>query len=112
MCTGPRCTEAGKDAEAAFQCLGRAIDAHPGLRVKRTRSHCFAVCKEGPLMVVYPDGVWYRRVDAAAVAEIVERHLVGGKTVDALVFHRTGQGDVAPAAEGSRQANTDGSTTR
>jgi hypothetical protein len=59
MCTGPRCTENGQQAEAMFKQLGQAIDACDGLKVKRTRSHCFAVCKEGPIMVVYPEGVWY-----------------------------------------------------
>lgn len=94
MCTGPRCTEAGRDAEAAFKALGRAIDACPGLRVKRTRSHCFAVCKQGPLMVVYPEGVWYRHVDAATAERIVASHLRDGVELRSHVFHRLGEGDV------------------
>jgi len=65
MCTGPRCSG---NNEAAFQQLGQKIDARPQLKVKRTRSNCFAVCKNGPILVVYPEGVWflYRRVRVGA----------------------------------------------
>ena len=72
MCTGPRCTEDGLRAEAMFGILGEAIDARPELRVKRTRTHCMVACKnQGPLAVVYPEGVWYRCEDAGAVERIV-----------------------------------------
>lgn len=94
MCTGPRCTENGVEAEAMFKVLGQTIDAQPGLRVKRTRTHCFAVCKEGPIVAVYPEGVWYRRVDAAGIKRIVEEHLVGDCPVEPLIFHRLGLGDI------------------
>ena len=77
-----------------FKQLGQAIDACAGLKVKRTRSHCFAVCKQGPIMVVYPEGVWYRKVDASAVQRIVSEHLQGDVPVEPLIFHRLGTGDV------------------
>lgn len=96
MCTGPRCTEGGARAEAMFLRLGEEIDACLGLDVKRTRSHCFAVCRHGPVLVVYPDGVWYHRVDEAALQRIVVEHLKGGREVSGHVFHRTGDGDVRP----------------
>lgn len=96
LCTGPRCTEAGVQAEAMFLQLGKEIDARPQLCVKRTRSQCFAVCKGGPILVVYPEGVWYRVTDTAALKRIVADHLEGGREVSELVFHRLGQGDVAP----------------
>ena len=44
------------------------------------------LCEEGPVMVVYPAGAWYRRVRAADVPEIVEAHLRQGKAVDRLVW--------------------------
>ncbi|CAH0446882.1 Ferredoxin, 2Fe-2S [Ralstonia syzygii subsp. syzygii] len=96
MCTGPRCTQDGAEAEALFKVLGQTIDACEGLRVKRTRTHCFAVCKQGPLMVVYPDGVWYRNLDTSSVRRIVDEHLAGGQPVEDSIFHRTGLGDVEP----------------
>ncbi|WP_354685811.1 ferredoxin [Cupriavidus necator] len=98
MCTGPRCTENGAQADAMFKVLGETIDACEGLRAKRTRTHCFAVCKQGPIVAVYPDGIWYRNVDAAAIGRIVREHLAGGRAVEPLIFHRLGVGDVDPGA--------------
>ena len=97
MCVGPRCTEDGTRAQAMFEYMGTKIDARPELRVKRTRTHCMVACRtEGPLMVVYPEGTWYKGLDEAAIDRIVEAHLVGGEEVTDLVFHRLGTGDTEP----------------
>jgi (2Fe-2S) ferredoxin/SAM-dependent methyltransferase len=42
------------------------------------------LCQEGPIVVAYPEGVWYRHVTAADVPEIVSSHLAGGKPVKRL----------------------------
>ena len=94
ICTGSRCTQDGKHSETMFQKLGELIDSRPGLKVKRTRSHCFAVCKNGPIMVVYPEGVWYRCTDETVLERIVEEHLQGNKEVSEHIIHRLGVGDV------------------
>ena len=71
MCVGPRCTENGVLAEAMFGVLGEQIDARPELRVKRTRTHCMVACKaQAPVVVVYPEGVWYRCEDASAIERV------------------------------------------
>lgn len=94
MCVGPRCTTEEGRAQAVFERMGEMIDAHPDLAVKRTRTHCMVACKfEGPVLVVYPEGTWYQRVDEAAAARIVAEHLVAGREVADLVFHRLGSGD-------------------
>jgi len=94
MCVGPRCTEGGAVAQSMFEQLGEKIDALPELRVKRTRTHCMVACRnQGPLMVVYPEGVWYRCVDTASLDRIVSEHLVGGNEVHDLIFHRLVEGD-------------------
>lgn len=102
MCVGPRCTENGVAAQAMFELMGEKIDARPGLRVKRTRTHCMVACRfGGPFLVVYPEGTWYRCADAASVDRIIAEHLEAGREVSDLVFHRLGEGDVvddAPAA--------------
>lgn len=100
MCTGPRCTPDGVLAEAMFAVLGEHIDARPELRVKRTRTHCMVACKaQAVVVVVYPEGVWYRCEDADAIRRVVVEHLEGGREVTELIFHRLGSGDVLP--EGS-----------
>jgi (2Fe-2S) ferredoxin len=100
MCVGPRCTENGERAQAMFELMGEKIDALPELRVKRTRTHCMVACRmQGPVLVVYPEGVWYQRVDETAVERIVHQHLLGGVEVTDLIFHRLGEGDTCAAQE-------------
>lgn len=97
MCVGPRCTEEGIQAQAMFELMGAKIDARPELRIKRTRTHCMVACQnQGPILVVYPDGVWYRCVDEAALERIVVEHLVAGREVGEFIFHRLGEGDTCP----------------
>jgi (2Fe-2S) ferredoxin/SAM-dependent methyltransferase len=59
--------------------------------VQITTCGCLGLCDEGPVMIVYPDGVWYRGVKAADALEIVTSHLRSGKPVSRLVW------DDAPA---------------
>ena len=91
VCTGTRCAEDGQ-AQALFDSLGdtfKAAGLHEGdLRVKRSRVSCFAACKGGPILCVQPDGVWYYNVTPANMTRIVDEHLVGGRVVEDLVFHR------------------------
>ncbi len=52
--------------------------------VLATRSRCFGICRNGPVAVVYPDGVWYGGCDEAAIDRIVEDHLEHGRVVAEL----------------------------
>lgn len=100
MCVGPRCTENGVAAQAMFELMGEKIDARPELRIKRTRTHCMVACRaQAPVLVVYPEGVWYRCADEAALERILVEHLQHGREVSELIFHRLGEGDVGPQDE-------------
>jgi 3-hydroxy-5-methyl-1-naphthoate 3-O-methyltransferase len=55
--------------------------------VQLTTCGCMGLCDEGPIMVVYPTGVWYRRVKPSDVSEIVAAHLRGDKPVDRLLWN-------------------------
>ncbi|MDD2213680.1 MAG: (2Fe-2S) ferredoxin domain-containing protein [Oscillospiraceae bacterium] len=45
---------------------------------------CFGICNRGPIMVVYPEGVWYGNLDEQAIEAICEEHLEGGRPVERL----------------------------
>jgi (2Fe-2S) ferredoxin len=53
-------------------------------RVRANSAGCLDQCEHGPTVVVYPEAVWYGRVTAADVDEIVESHIVGGQPVERL----------------------------
>jgi (2Fe-2S) ferredoxin len=45
---------------------------------------CMDRCGDGPVIVVYPEGIWYTYVDRADIDEIIEEHIAGGRIVDRL----------------------------
>src|SRR5438270_705225 len=57
-------------------------------RVKRGETPCLGVCSDGPIVVVYPEGIWYSRVTPQLLERIVVEHLKGGNPIDDAVFHR------------------------
>ena len=55
----------------------------PG-KVRLNKSGCMGRCAAGPVMVVYPEGVWYTYVDKDDVEEIIQEHLLNGREVERL----------------------------
>ena len=52
--------------------------------IRINKSGCLDRCEEGPVLVVYPDEVWYTYVDRSDIDEIIDRHLVHGEIVERL----------------------------
>ena len=53
-------------------------------KVRVNKAGCLDRCEEGPVIVVYPEAVWYTYVDRADIDEIVDRHIVNGEVVERL----------------------------
>ncbi len=66
----------------------------------RTKANCLRVCGQGPIMVIYPDGVWYRATSPDIIDRIVKEHLIGNQIVQdyAFLIHPL----PTPASEGDR----------
>ena len=55
------------------------------------RTGCFGLCAAGPIVVVYPEGVYYSRVTPEDVEEIVNEHLIKGRPVQRLIYQEKGE---------------------
>jgi len=47
-------------------------------RIKCTLADCLGVCQKGPILAVYPDGIWYHSVTEAVLEQIFQRHFLQG----------------------------------
>ena len=91
VCTGDFCSpdRRGRQLYALLAELLQREDLLFGpQRVKRGETPCLGVCSNGPIVVVYPEGIWYSEVTPTLLERIVVEHLKGGKPVDEAVFHR------------------------
>ncbi|ORX23494.1 NADH-quinone oxidoreductase subunit F [Thermoanaerobacterium sp. PSU-2] len=85
VCGGTGCTSSNSDRIA--KCFEEEI-ANKGLdkEVQVVRTGCFGLCELGPVVVVYPEGVFYSRVKEEYVPEIVEEHLLKGRVVKKYLY--------------------------
>ena len=98
ICAGTGCTSSG--SAAVRQALKDEL-VKKGLdeEIKVVQTGCFGLCALGPIMIVYPEGIFYSRVTAADIPEIVEEHLLKGRPVQRLVYND-------PVEEGKQAASS------
>lgn len=92
FCGHSGCCKDHDEAKSAARVLSRAAkqSRESEAPFEMTPVECLSLCVQGPLCVVYPEGIWYAQVDEKAARRIVEEHLQGGKIVEELVFARSG----------------------
>ena len=94
ICTGGFCS-AERRGRALYSQLAALLEREDLLfgpaRVKRSETPCLGVCVGGPIVAVYPEGVWYAGVTPELLERIVVEHLRDGRVLDEAVFHRLGQ---------------------
>ncbi len=92
VCGGTGCTSSGAlDIEAKFAEELAKHDIENEVKVVRTG--CFGLCEAGPIVIVYPEGAFYSRVDANDIARITEEHLLKGRVVTDLLYSESVDND-------------------
>ena len=91
VCTGGFCSP-DRRGRAIYSKLAELLQRENLLfgptRVKRSETPCLGVCSSGPIVAVYPEGIWYSNVTPALLERIVVEHLRDGQVVKEAVFHR------------------------
>jgi (2Fe-2S) ferredoxin len=89
---------------AAWNYLKRRIkELKLDTRVFRTKANCLRVCEHGPILVIYPEGVWYHSVTPDVLERVLQEHVIQGALVEEYAF-------VAPPT-GSKFSPLDALTT-
>ena len=85
VCGGTGCASSGS---AKIQDTFKAELEAKGLEkeVALVQTGCHGLCALGPIVVVYPEGVFYSKVDVKDIPEIVSEHLLKGRIVQRLVY--------------------------
>ena len=88
VCGGTGCTSSG--SQRILEKLKRELDKQ-GLskEVSVVQTGCHGLCALGPIMVVYPEAIFYSMVKEEDIPEIVEEHLLKGRVVKRLVYDET-----------------------
>ncbi|MBQ8122533.1 MAG: NADH-quinone oxidoreductase subunit NuoF [Ruminococcus sp.] len=98
VCGGTGCTSSGSPKIIAK--LEEELAAN-GLsdKVQIVKTGCFGLCERGPIMIVYPEGSFYSRVNVDEIPRIVKEHLVDGNPVKEFLYEETVVGDEIKALD-------------
>ena len=86
ICAGTGCISSKSDA--FIQSLKEELAKNElSEKVNLVSTGCFGLCAQGPIVIIYPEGVFYHQVKPKDAKKIVEQHLMKGELVEKLLYH-------------------------
>jgi (2Fe-2S) ferredoxin len=91
LCVGPSCCSQVQGLETWNYLKSRlkeleAAGILPPTCIYRSKVSCLQICRGGPILIIYPEGVWYRAVTREACERILQEHVGRGQVVEDLAF--------------------------
>lgn len=94
MCSGYTCAKRG--GEAHIQTLRKCIEDNAlKEQVHTIKTLCTGQCESGPVMFVYPDGVWYKDVNESRAESIISSHIMKGQLLENILY-KAGDAEMQP----------------
>jgi (2Fe-2S) ferredoxin len=79
------CSQAGSDEIREYaKRRAKELGIHGAGMVRVNSAGCLDRCELGPVLVIYPEGVWYTYIDKSDIDEILEEHVLNGRVVERL----------------------------
>ncbi|MCL2565848.1 MAG: NADH-quinone oxidoreductase subunit NuoF [Defluviitaleaceae bacterium] len=88
VCAGTNC-HSGKSDKFIEYLDEKLLEHKLNEEVKVVKTGCFGLCAFGPVVVVYPEGIFYQMVDQAGIERIFAEHVLKGRIVDDLVYEES-----------------------
>ena len=92
--TKPKCTKV-EEGQKTWECLKDSIKELEDLKkiskniILRSKVDCLRICKNGPILLIWPDGTWYEKVTPEKIITIIDSHIINGIPIEKWIFKRT-----------------------